>query len=56
MSHPALLNMKRFALPAGLLLALLAAALPASAGTPIDKTVAAAQRVQLQTATGAIAL
>jgi len=34
-------NMKRFAVPAGLLLALLAATLPAFAGTPIDKTVAA---------------
>lgn len=41
MNRTSFSNARRFALPGGLLLALLAAALPAFAGTPIDKTIAA---------------
>jgi len=49
-------NMKRFAVPAGLLLALLAATLPAFAGTPLDKTVAATANghVQVSSVAGSI--
>ncbi|HJP97721.1 MAG TPA: DUF4097 family beta strand repeat-containing protein [Rhodanobacteraceae bacterium] len=56
MSHPTIPNVKRFAVPAGLLLALLAATLPAFAGTPLDKTVAAAAdgRVQVSSVAGSI--
>jgi DUF4097 and DUF4098 domain-containing protein YvlB len=56
MSHPVLFNVKRFALPAGLLLALFAAAIPAFAGTPVNKTVAASAngRVQVSSIAGSI--
>jgi len=49
-------NMKRFAFSAGLLLALLAATLPAFAGTPLDKTVAATANghVQVSSVAGSI--
>jgi DUF4097 and DUF4098 domain-containing protein YvlB len=49
-------NMKRFAVSAGLLLALLAATLPAFAGTPLDKTVAATANghVQVSSVAGSI--
>lgn len=49
-------NMKRFAFPAALLLILLGAALPAFAGTPLDKIVAAAAngRVQISSVAGSI--
>ena len=56
MNRTAFLDVKRFAFPAGLLLALLAATLPAFAGTPIDKTVAAAANghVQISSVAGSI--
>ena len=57
MNQPApILDVKRFAFPAGLLLALLAVTLPAAAGTPIDKTVTAAAngRVQVSSVAGSI--
>lgn len=56
MSHLTLLNLKRFVLPAGLLLALFAATLPAFAGTPIGKTVAAAANghVQISSVAGSV--
>ena len=56
MNHLIAPNVKRFALPAGLLLALLLATLPAFAGTPVDKTVAAAAngRVQISSVAGSI--
>ncbi|HET7593049.1 MAG TPA: DUF4097 family beta strand repeat-containing protein [Rhodanobacteraceae bacterium] len=52
-THP---NVKRFALPAGLLFALLAATLPAFAGTPVDKTVTATPNghVQVSSVAGSI--
>lgn len=56
MNPLATLDVKRFAVPAGLLLALLAATLPAFAGTPIDKTVAAATngKVEVSSVAGSI--
>lgn len=56
MNRLAILYMKRFAFPAGLLLALLVAVRPAFAGTPIDKTVAATAngRVQVSSVAGSI--
>ncbi len=56
MNRPAILELKRFTFPAGLLLALLAATLPAFAGTPVDKTVAAAanEPVQISSVAGSI--
>jgi DUF4097 and DUF4098 domain-containing protein YvlB len=56
MNPLAIFDMKRFALPAGLLLALLAASLPALAGTPIDKTVAASAngKVEVSSIAGSI--
>lgn len=49
-------NMKRFAVPAGLLFGVLMAAAPAFGGTPVDKTVAAAAngRVQVSSVAGSI--
>ena len=56
MNRPTILNVKRFALPAGLLLALLAATPPAFAGTPLDKTVAATAngRVEISSVAGSV--
>lgn len=56
MNPLATLDVKRFAIPAGLLLALLATTLPAFAGTPIDKTVAAAAngKVEVSSVAGSI--
>lgn len=56
MNHLATLDMKRLAVPAGLLFALLAATLPAFAGTLIDKTVAASAngRVVVSSVAGSI--
>jgi DUF4097 and DUF4098 domain-containing protein YvlB len=56
MNTPTLPNVKRFALPCGLLFALLAATLPAFAGTPVDKTVAATPNghVQVSSVAGSI--
>lgn len=56
MRHLIPANVKRFAFPAGLLLALLAASLPAFAGTPVDKTIAAAANghVQVSSVAGSI--
>ena len=50
------ITMKRFVLPAGLLLGLLTATLPAFAGTPLDKTVAttANGHVQISSVAGSI--
>jgi len=49
-------TMKRFVLPAGLLLGLLTATLPAFAGTPLDKTVASTAngRVEISSVAGSI--
>jgi DUF4097 and DUF4098 domain-containing protein YvlB len=56
MNRPTATNVKRFALSAGLLLALLLASLPALADTPVDKTVAATAngRVQISSVAGSI--
>ena len=56
MNHLTVLNVKRFAFPAGLLLALLVATPSAFAGTPVDKTVAVAAngRVQVSSVAGSI--
>jgi DUF4097 and DUF4098 domain-containing protein YvlB len=56
MNTPTHSNVKRFAFPAGLLFALLAATLPAFAGTPVDKTVAATPNghVQVSSVAGSI--
>ena len=56
MNPLAIFDVKRFAVPAGLLLALLAATLPAFAGTPIDKTVAASAngKVEVSSVAGSI--